>query len=205
MTLFITAARAAAVSSFRGAQNSLRKSTHRILTETLLLGVVAGGVVSLVRWVIFRELMTRGHAIGATVFLLVYLGVIIAVMTTLAAFILYKTGRCRCCRGVDDDDDGGGNFIFSSSSSIEQFSNLVASVAIVYCLCQIPFIIDYFTSLFLKNQGRIKTLAILTNFMIMANSTFNLFIYLAFSRSFKRAFVNFCTRFRCESSQSNDS
>ena len=134
MTLFITAARAAAVSSFRGAQNSLRKSTHRLLTETLLLGVVAGGVVSLVRWVIFRELMTRGHAIGATVFLLVYLGVIIAVMTTLAAFILYKTGRCRCCRGVDDDDDGGGNFIFSSSSSIEQFSNLVASVAIVYCI-----------------------------------------------------------------------
>ena len=116
---------------------------------------------------------------------MVYLMVIVIVMAILAIYIIIKTREGR--------ERGGSTSSSSSlSTSKDEFANMVAAVAVVYCLCEIPFFVDVFYFAFVTD--RISILRIITDFFVVLNSSVNIFIYLAFSRGFRRTFFQLFSR-----------
>ena len=169
---------------------------------------MAGILQTIARRVVF--LLRKGdQEDAASVPIRIYLILIllpVVVMATLAVFILYKTGRNRNGGSASASTPTSASptpstFAFSfASASVsttastastvrDEFMKLVATVAVVYCLCQIPMFIDFF---YLSFHGhRLPVFRFLTNLFIMVNSTFNFFIYFAFSKNFNHAFRRF--------------
>ena len=132
----------------------------------LLFSLIAGLIQIAVRAVIFRLRMYDKNEAAINITINIYLFLIvfpIVVMAILAVLILHKTPATK-----------------------REFTNIVAAVAIAYCLCKIPYIIDFFyLSLYSR---RLTVLMFLSNFFTIVNCTLNFFIYFVFSSHFKKAF-----------------
>ena len=176
-------------SLIKGGQDALGKSSRRLWLETLVYGIVIGVAVSGLRCGVFQALMHNGWQSAASITIMVYLMVIVIVMAILAIYIIIKTreGRERGGR-----ERGGSTSSSSLSTSKDEFANMVAAVAVVYCLCEIPFFVDVFHFAFVTD--RISILRIITDFFVVLNSSVNIFIYLAFSRGFRRTFFQLFSR-----------
>ena len=133
-----------------------------------------------------------GHLVAALVASTAYLGLNIAFMAILASFILFKT-KWSCGRAFQSTHQIG------QSRSMDEFQVLVAIVAIAFCLCLLPVMINMtHYSIYFEGNAFLSDMAAFFNVM---NSSVNFVIYSIVSRRFRRACRRFWRSFICPRSR----
>jgi hypothetical protein len=190
LTLYITFTRARIVWSLSQANQSLRKTDRDHIRETLLYGVFSGALLGIAQFIInkyFTDQYARGHQTGRDGIRnsarIDFLGVIcpLVVMASLAFYILGKSHRLN----------------LDATARVMQKN--VAAVALLFCLCHLPMLIQVGEVAF-QSEG--KTITYLdgttiplemNSFFCVVNNAADIFIYVAVGAKFRTTLFGILT------------
>jgi hypothetical protein len=177
LTLYIAVNRACIVGSFSQASRHLHKTERDHIKETVLFGILPGVVVGIASIVIRAKVDEDSVSIKyLTVSQFFTYLIFNVVMASLAFYIIIKTHRQ----------------IVNESGKVMQKN--VAAVAIVFCICHVPYLIVVGKLAFPSDMITIPFEV--ASFSLALNSTCNLIIYLALGKTFRRRLFDVLTECR---------
>jgi hypothetical protein len=172
LTLFIAFNRARIVWSLRQAHQSLHKTERDHIKETVLFGLFPGVLLGIALTAIrAKSLDAKSMKLYynySRFFAYLFFNV---VMASLAFYIILKTRRLNL------------------DASTQVMQRNVAAVAVVFCICHLPYMIACGKKLFLSGSFP----SAVNHFFLALNSNCNILIYIILGKTFRRRLLNVLT------------
>ena len=184
LTLYITLERTKAVWTVTGGVKADKKTKNRVLWELSLYGIAGSIPLWLVCWGLIKLLDALNVREPFSVGCLIVYPILITAMVIMAAIILYQTKSTNVRRSTSEIVTSRRN-----ADPIAEFQKQVASVAFVFCSCQVLSLVRN-GLIALDSHGPQKVgdyhLDTLNAFLNIFNSSINIVIYVVVSPNFRR-------------------
>ena len=178
MTFYVTFVRARAVNAVRYAMRVRNKTGACVVAEIIVFSLL-GGILCMGIFVAMLNMMTYPEAMFVSHSFSALFVAFLAIVTLLALR--------RRLTAVEEISHPKGD-----RGSVDEFQRLVALVALVFCCCQLVCAIVWLLVDAIEENVTLVTKQLLwTEFAAVLNSTVNLFVYIAASSEFRKAFMNF--------------